>query len=61
MSLLQRMAMDLGVTRPIEVTHDTIHDIILIKREKGDADATIDKYLRGWRFLQLHDGGGLRN
>jgi len=43
------MAADLGVTRPIDVTHDTIHDIILVKREKGDVDATIDKYLRGWR------------
>lgn len=49
LSVLKRMAADLGVGRPIDVTHDTIHDCTLVKREQGAVDATVDKYLRGWR------------
>lgn len=49
LSMLQRMAADQGVSRPIDITHDTIHSCVLAKREEGAVDATVDKYLRGWR------------
>ncbi|MFF2886711.1 tyrosine-type recombinase/integrase [Paenibacillus sp. NPDC057967] len=38
-----------GVERPIDVTHDHIHDFMLETREAGSTDATVDKYIRGWR------------
>jgi len=34
---------------PIDVTHDHIHDFMLETREVGSTDATVDKYIRGWR------------
>ncbi|MCD9024388.1 tyrosine-type recombinase/integrase [Cohnella silvisoli] len=49
LSMLKRMVAVQGVERPIDVTHDTIHDCVLAKREEGVVDATVDKYLRGWR------------
>jgi len=49
LGMLQRMTGALGVERPVDITHDHIHDCVLAKREEGAVDATVDKYLRGWR------------
>lgn len=49
LSMLKRMIAKQGVERPTDVTHDHIHECILAKREEGAVDATVDKYIRGWR------------
>lgn len=49
LSMLKRMMAQQGVERPTDVTHDHVHECILAKREEGAVDATVDKYIRGWR------------
>ncbi|QNK54537.1 tyrosine-type recombinase/integrase [Paenibacillus sp. PAMC21692] len=39
----------MGIERPIDVTHDHIHSFMLATRESGAKDATVDKYIRGWK------------
>lgn len=49
--LLERLMSEQGVERPIEVTHDHIHEAFVMKREEGVKDVTVDKYFRGWRAI----------
>lgn len=47
--MLTRMMESNGIKRPMDVNADAIHECILSKRQEGAVDATISKYLRGWR------------
>ena len=49
LKMLTRLMNGIGVQRPLDVTHEHIHEAIIIKRNEGVKDATIDKYMRGWR------------
>lgn len=46
---LTRMMESKWIKRPMDVDADAIHKCILLKRQEGAVDTTIDKYLRGWR------------
>jgi len=49
LGMLRKVSERMNVRRPIDITHEHIHDFMLAKRDEGAADATVDKYLRGWR------------
>jgi Site-specific recombinase XerD len=48
---LRKEMKNLGVERPVDVSHEHIHEIMLATREAGAKDATVDKYIRGWRVF----------
>lgn len=49
LKMLKKLLTAQGVMRPIDVTHDHIHDAVIAKREEGVKDVTVEKYMRGWR------------
>lgn len=59
LSILKRMLKKHEITQPIDITTDILNTIILEKRDEGVVDATINKYLRGWRafFNYMYNEG----
>ncbi|MGO4375613.1 tyrosine-type recombinase/integrase, partial [Paenibacillus sp. MCAF20] len=62
LSMLTRLLQRQGIARPSDVTHEHIHECILAKRTEGAVDATVNKYIRGWRsfFNYMFTEGYLR-